>query len=87
MENYSLVNIMSEKMAVLYSTRYGEQIWSLVNLTKKKIGMDCAICSGTLKKTGYRPITNLGNRMDRICPRCLQFPIDQDANNKGDLEE
>lgn len=55
--------------------RYGQQIWSLARLTKRRLGDACAACNRPVGPKAYRPLTNLGNRMMRICLECAQEPV------------
>ncbi|KKM06115.1 hypothetical protein LCGC14_1747350 [marine sediment metagenome] len=70
--NYEVKKILSPEIVGLSSIEYGEQLWAVSNLTKKKIGKGCAICSSELGKKAYRPTTNKSNRMDRICIPCIE---------------
>lgn len=46
---------------------YGRQVWGLANITYKHAHDACELCGGMVGNKGYRPITNKGNRMKRIC--------------------
>ncbi len=70
--NYEVKQILSPELINLYSLEYGNQMWGVCNLTKKKIGKKCASCKSSLVKKAYRPITNKSNRMDRICIQCIE---------------
>ncbi len=72
MEKYNVKEILSEEIVVLESENYGVQIWSLSNLTKKHKGSSCHICGKIVGDKAYRPATNLGNRMERICINCIK---------------
>lgn len=48
--------------------RYGQQLWVLVKLRARK-NDDCAVCRVGFGTHAYRPLTNSGNRMIRICGR------------------
>lgn len=54
----------------LISLRDGEQLWSIAKLRKST---NCAICDMPMLRgsMGYRPITNAGNRMCRLCQTCV----------------
>lgn len=49
--------------------KYGTQLWTLGRLTRKKQLKKCYLCGETLGIKAYIPITNLSNRMKRICHR------------------
>ena len=55
--------------------RYGQQLWGLGKYVgrKKSDPKNCVVCEKQLTKNEevWRPITNAGNRMDRICFGCL----------------
>ena len=46
---------------------YGTQMWSLGRITHKHSRDDCVLYGSKIGSTGYRPLTNLGNRSFRIC--------------------
>ncbi len=52
---------------MLTRSRFGRQLWALAKLRQHKTSK-CAMCDGPLGAEAYRPMTNLGNRMERICP-------------------
>lgn len=45
---------------------FGRQVWEKRKARKPH---KCVICGGDVGGEGYRPVTNLGNRMDRICAK------------------
>lgn len=49
---------------------FARQVWMLGRMTKRKRGTPCAQCGGAIGAKAYIPITNLGNRMVRICEQC-----------------
>lgn len=65
------VTTISEEAGVIksVSAKYGVQLWTLGRMTKKKVGKPCYLCENKIEKMAYRPITNLSNRMQRICDR------------------
>jgi len=57
--------------------KYGQQVWTLSTkaLTFKYRERGCALCRRRLGfKRAYHPITNMGNRMHRICEGCGEKP-------------
>lgn len=64
---YTIVDCVS---GILFTEHpeYGPQVWSLVKLRTRK-GDRCAICGLRVGEQAYRPVTNRGNRMMRICIR------------------
>lgn len=69
---YKIVRKIDEGLYLLRHPRWGQQIWELSKLTKKKLKQSCSQCRENLTLYSYRPLTNGGNRMERICERCLQ---------------
>lgn len=63
------VERVSDELLKTECTQYGIQLWSLGRLTKNKQGKACYLCELPLRGVAYRPITNLSNRMKRICDR------------------
>lgn len=62
-----------EGIAIIRSAEYGFQVWALGSTNVRKDHI-CVLCvrrvkAGTEKM--YRPLTNRGNRMDRICEKCV----------------
>lgn len=56
-------------MLILISPRYGEQVWASRRSRKRH---QCLLCQLEIRvgSQPYSPITNLGNRMDRLCEQC-----------------
>ena len=74
MNEYRLNEKPGEGIARIHSIYWGIQLWCLTNTNVRKDHI-CAFCNRIIKKgkeKAYRPITNLGNRMDRICETCLE---------------
>ncbi len=71
-DSYELVQILSDELIALDSIHYGQQLWCLANITKKKIDTPCSMCEGKLSKKSYRNLTNAYNRGDRICVNCVK---------------
>jgi hypothetical protein len=71
-ENYSAYRICkapAEGILLIRHPAYGMQIWSLCRMTKKHKDDKCVICGLNVGEQAYRPLTNKGNRMLRICTR------------------
>ena len=68
---YKIIEVVSGGLIRTSHPKYGEQVWTLVKLTKKHKGDACAICEETIGDIAYRPLTNLGNRYRRICQQCI----------------
>jgi len=68
---YKLKEALSEELVVLESDKFKVQMWGLSRLTKRHRGDSCAICEENVGDKAYRPATNLGNRMERICVNCI----------------
>lgn len=47
------------------------QLWSKVRLRRHQTSR-CSNCNSVLADWGYRPVTNLRNRMERICLTCAE---------------
>jgi len=72
MREYKIVKHPGEGILLILSSYEGKQLWVLSEQTVRK-NHECKICSRTISKgkdRAYRPITNLNNRMDRICSEC-----------------
>lgn len=65
---YRVVDIPGDGLLVTSHPHYERQLWGLVKLRGKQ-GCPCAMCAHDVGTHAYRPITNKGNRMDRICTR------------------
>jgi len=71
-EKYRIVFHTSKELIRICSIEYGAQLWALTNQVTRK-NHKCGICGKRIhrgKDKAYRPLTNLGNRMDRICLNC-----------------
>jgi len=64
---YKILEYPSDELMLIDHPRWGKQLWMLANLTKKYQARTCILCGEALGKKAYRPLTNLGNRMERIC--------------------
>jgi len=73
---YQLRKVFNEGFVGMWSPLYGKQFW-----TKCKLRKDpwCAMCETKLKKgdIAFRPQTNGGNRMVRICENCIKKCIEK----------
>jgi len=65
---YTILEFPGEGL-MLTSSEYGRQIWAVSKLTRKHNGDKCTVCGQPVGEYAYRPITNLSNRMMRICLR------------------
>jgi len=71
-EPYTLAR-KGEGLLFVRHPRYGKQLWTLSirPVTRKYWDRLCTMCGQRLGyHRAYRPITNLGNRMHRICKAC-----------------
>jgi hypothetical protein len=61
---------LSDGLVGLSHVRYGEQLWSSCATRKARECNDCCkpLPSGAV---AFRPLTNAGNRMDRLCVECV----------------
>lgn len=68
MNDYHLVGAQAG-MLILNSPRYGRQVWATRRSRKHK---QCLTCRATIAVGAepYAPITNKGNRKERICETC-----------------
>ena len=72
MREYKIARYVADGILRVLSTHEGIQLWVLTNTVVRK-DHKCALCEKTIlkgKERAYLPITNLNNRMDRICPEC-----------------
>lgn len=72
MGSYKVIDHLSRGLIIVYSSRYRDQMWYL---TEQKVRKDhkCQICRKEIlrgKDKAYSPLSNLSNRMDRICFSC-----------------
>lgn len=67
---YKLIQAINEGMVQLESARWGLQLWCQGKIRKSKACIECdwEFAPGAEM---YRPVTNAGNRADRICTRCI----------------
>lgn len=64
------VQVMSAELIALNMVRYSKQFWCKCKIREIKT---CKYCKIELKgKSAFRPVTNLGNRMMRICEACME---------------
>jgi hypothetical protein len=63
---YTVIDFPDSGLMLTDSPGRGRQIWSLCKLKSRK-DAPCAICGASVGDEAYRPVTNLDNRMDRIC--------------------
>lgn len=70
-EEYVVARRLGPKLVALAHPRYGQQLW-VMSVSRKP--WSCTCCRGPISKglDCWRPLTNLYNRMKRICPICLQ---------------
>ena len=66
MSDYKIIDEASG-IIVTQHWQFGTQVWTLSKMTRKYQNDECAICNIVIGKKAYRPITNLSNRMKRIC--------------------
>ena len=72
MREYKIVRYVTKGILRVLSTYEGIQLWVLTNQPVRK-DHKCSLCGKAIlkgKERAYLPITNLGNRMDRICSKC-----------------
>ena len=65
------IKYLSDGLFGIEHIRYGRQLWAKAKTRKDH---HCVI-TGTIIKKGqqaYRPITNAGNRYERICPQVFE---------------
>lgn len=65
-----------DALLFVYHPRWGQQLWALGQrkVLKKH---SCVLCGRAVEKGSdamYRPMTNRGNRMERICRPCGEEP-------------
>jgi len=63
---------LSDELIGIIDEKYGKQLWVLIKLRKPH---KCQNCEDNLKIGDYawRPLTNLSNRMERLCLQCGNF--------------
>lgn len=72
MRHYTIKEYVAEGVILASCFPYGQQVWTLSEQKVRKNHW-CAVCDGAIKKgkhRAFRPLTNHGNRMDRICRKC-----------------
>jgi len=72
MREYKIARYVAKGILRVLSTYEGIQLWVLTNQPVRK-NHKCVLCEKTISKgeeRAYLPITNLNNRMDRICVEC-----------------
>lgn len=75
MRHYDWIQTFSDGIEILTGFPHGTQMWAECTIRKDK---QCVLCGCDLKKEkAYRPITNRGNRMERICLECIQKMIER----------
>lgn len=65
---YEVQGIPSPGVLLISSSEWGVQIWNRARMRTHKTS-PCAICGVEVGVEAYRPVTNLSNRMHRICLR------------------
>ena len=73
---YRIVQVPAAGLALIRHPAYGRQLWSVVKLRKHRRSA-CVLCGLPVGDEGYRPVTNAGNRYERICLRhrfTVEFP-------------
>ena len=71
---YQIAKRVSGGVIVTDSAEFGSQMWSLMTRPMYK-NRQCANCGKSISRStdpAYRPITNRGNRADRICVPCVK---------------
>ena len=68
---YKILQFSSDGLMLTYHPRYGQQLWALARTTKVHMNDECVICELPVQRVSFRPMTNKGNRMERICRRHL----------------
>lgn len=71
MTDYKLTQVCNDSLSILQSTEYGTQLWVLGKYIRKR--HLCCQCRTevAIGNRMFRPITNLQNRMDRMCQWCM----------------
>lgn len=74
-----VVGILAEGVLRVDSGTYGLQLWTRCKLRKSK---KCGSCGQQIgvRDQAYRPITNAGNRMDRLCVPCSRITPRMEEN-------
>lgn len=69
LNDYHIIAHLAPGLIVTSHWRYGNQLWSLSKMTKKHLGDECVICGQPVGAKAFRPVTNLSNRMMRMCAK------------------
>lgn len=69
------VTVLDENIVGLRHIFCGDQLWVRLSRTPSKYH-DCTLCKKPIQKPfsaglPFRPLTNLNNRMERICSSCM----------------
>lgn len=72
--SYALLDVLSDDIVVLRHPEYGSCLWAVSTLRRTGARRSCHECFRLLVAGDrvFRPQTNGTNRMDRICPRCIE---------------
>lgn len=79
MNEYMKIEYKAKGIVRIFSSYHGWQLWVLSG-TRIRKNHQCKLCKKEFSKGKtkmYRPITNLGNRKDRICEKCLMPPKEE----------
>jgi hypothetical protein len=68
---FSTIERPGDGLALITHFRFGQKLWALCKTRSRKTN-ECVLCGNTVGSLSYRPITNGGNRMDRICVKCVE---------------
>ena len=71
---YRIVEHLGELLGI-WSRAYGKQLWAEARMTRVHRGDECAICGDSVGGRAYRPSSNLSNRMQRICMKHKNDPL------------
>lgn len=72
MRRYTIKEYPDEGILLIACFPYGQQVWVITERKVRK-SHKCAICKREIikdKDKALRPLTNQGNRADRICVEC-----------------
>jgi len=91
LDQLKVAEVLDATLVSLRSSNYGDQVWFLCTLRGHRRSArphQCAVCKQVLAKgsRAWRPITNAGNRMERICPDCMGEAI-RDHKNASQEED
>ena len=65
--DYTIVEFPADDFMLVRHWKFGRQLWAKSKMTRRHNKDKCAICGRIVGKQAYRPLTNSGNRMERIC--------------------